>query len=208
MGQLAAMAAISAVIATVSTVVSTGAQASAQQQAAAEKQKQLNAMADAAEYEAASLEDKKDEHATKATQDEAARTLQYMKLSGSNTAGLVTQGVSSDSASVKAIDDANREGAAIDVGNIKYMGAQKIAAINETIIQNKHAAASYRRGGASALRQGDLMALSTIGRGGWQFATNAPATFAGVKDWWNSTGTTSAVTSGIGAYAPGFSGAG
>jgi hypothetical protein len=139
-----------------------------------------------AEFDAAQQEELILEAKTQARQEEGLRTQKLMNLTGTNLAGLTTQGVSTDSASFQSIMSANREGAAADIGNIQYMGAARVDKARATIEQDKYAANVYRLGGDLAEQQAGFKAAGSLAMGGWQLAQYAPGigkTMSGAYDW-------------------------
>ena len=144
-----------------------------------------------AEFDAAQQEELILEAKTQARQEEGLRTQKLMALTGTNLSGLMTQGVSTDSASFQSITSANREGAAADIGNIQYMGAARVDKARATIEQDKYAAKIYRLGGELAEQQAGFMSAGSLAMGGWQLAQNAPGIAKGVSgiyDWLSAAG--------------------
>ena len=63
-----------------------------------------------------------DEAKTQALQEEMKRRERLRTITATNRAELATRGIGGDSPSYMAIDDANVQAAATDIGNVKYMG--------------------------------------------------------------------------------------
>lgn len=173
-------------VGTAAAVAGTFGRADAERAGGRAQQMNFEAQAASAEFDAAQQEELILEAQTQARQEEGLRTQKLMALTGSNLSGLMTQGVSTDSASYQSIEQANREGAASDIGNIKYMSAARVDKARATIAQNKYSAAVYRQGGEFAMQQAGMKSAGSLAMGGWQLAQNAPGitkTMSGAYDW-------------------------
>ncbi len=155
------------------SAVSTGMQVASAMSAGQAGGRAYDARADMSEFDAAQKREAKEEAKTQAAQEEADRLQKYREIAGANEADITARGVM-DSASTDAITIKNREEAAVDISNVKYMGASRAHRYELSARQDEMAAAAYRRGAADSISQGNLRALTAGATGLFNIASNFP----------------------------------
>ena len=149
----------------------------------AAEQKSWQARAQAAQWDKEQQQQMKEEAQLQATQQATQRGEVYRQLTGANITELTTRGVSSDSASFSAINDANREAAAGDIANIKYMGSARASKADMSMARNDYAMGRYLAAGDTAYATGQREMFGSYARGAWQLANNLPAMGKMYSEW-------------------------
>lgn len=124
--------------------------------------------------QAGQLRDQANEVDTQTSMEENQRMTAYMAMMAGNRAGLATQGISSDSASVSAVMSNNQEAVGTDILSVKYMGSSKASRLRASAKASDDAADVFYRGGVAAQQQGETEATSRLISGGWGMLSSMP----------------------------------
>jgi len=147
------------------TAASTAMSAASAQKEGAARQGAFNAQATAATRAAFEAEQQASEVDLQVQQEEAIRMAQLESMIGSNATRAVAAGITTDSASLQAIEERSKLMVGRDIANVKYMGSAKAAALRRQAGYGRDAGETYVEAGREARSAANLAMWGSIAKG-------------------------------------------
>ena len=147
------------------TVVSTAMSAKAASDKGIAEQNAANAQATGARRRAMEDEAAAKDIQVQVAQEEANRMAKLQSMIGTGAANAAASGIASDSASLVALQAANREEVGRGIMNISYNGQSRVAALRRQAQYGREAGETYERAGREARSAADTAMYGAIFKG-------------------------------------------